>query len=121
LWATQKFVLLFWHFETFGRSQQANMFETIASTTPQSVPLWTSFGNITTALATTTTLAYDAAFDFNATTDIWGNASSDGNAADVEQHPCDRDNQNFNCTVDEFLNYYLGAKQMPLEHAIWVS
>lgn len=76
-----------------------------------------SFINTTTILATTAALA----FDYNAT-EFW-NASGDGDEANRTYlfHPCDPANKEFNCTEDEFLNFHLGAKQMPLETAVWVS
>lgn len=87
------------------------MFETVTSTTSSVL----TFGNFTLASANPTAIIQDAnATEFwNATERINENVYS----------PCDPDPQNteFNCSVDDYLSYYLGAKQMPLETAIWVS
>lgn len=87
------------------------MFETLTSTMSSIL----SIGHTTLASATPTTLILDAnATEFwNATERITENVYSS----------CDPDPQNteFNCSVEEYLSYYLGAKQMPLETAIWVS
>ena len=73
-----------------------------------------SYANITSTLAMATTLVFDSNFsDFL-------NTSESSFTTEAPQ-PCDPGNKDFNCSVDEFLNYHLGAKQMPLETAIWVS
>jgi hypothetical protein len=106
------------HFSKFQLSTTLNkrikvgtMFEIITSTA-NSV---SSFGNNTT----TTTTLYSV---YNAT-DLWN--VSENNVADVNVsdlfHPCDPENPEFNCSIEEYLGFYLGAKQMPLETAIWVS
>lgn len=89
------------------------MLETITSTA-SSV---SSFGNITSALATTAALVFD-----NNTTDVWNASdSANDNVANVNFSSCDPSNPEFNCSVDDFLRDHLGARQMPLETAIWVS
>lgn len=90
------------------------MFETITST-ENSV---SSFINITSTLASTTALV----FDYN-TTELWNAIDGGGdetNGSDLYD-ACHPANPDFNCSVEDYLSYSLGAKQMPLETAIWVS
>lgn len=89
------------------------MFETIIST---EVNFVSTTINSTFALATSFT---KAVFD-NETTDFWNNSES-SSVVDSDYNPCHPDNPNFNCSVDDFLDFRLGAKQMPLETALWVS
>lgn len=74
---------------------------------------WNGSVNVTT----TTTLT---PLDLNATT-IYGNVSEDAGNETNMLHMCHPENPEFNCSVEDFLHFYLGAKQMPLETAIWVS
>ncbi|KAG5679784.1 hypothetical protein PVAND_009322 [Polypedilum vanderplanki] len=90
------------------------MFETITTTTISSAPTWISLLNVTTAIATTST----AIFDSNLT-NFDTNGTDDGNGSIFDL--CDAENPEFNCTVDEYLNRYMGLKQMPLHTAIWVT
>lgn len=85
------------------------MFDTVATVGTNAVA---GFVNITSTL--TTTFPFDNNF-----TELWN--SSEISFTTEAPHPCEPENTDFNCTVDEFLNYHLGAKQMPLETAIWVS
>jgi hypothetical protein len=103
----RKAAALFSHRETKGTKVES-MLETI-TTTASSV---SSFVNTTFALAASAGFV----FDNNATEFL--NLSVDAN---LTTDPCDAKNPNFNCTVDEYLSLILGAKQMPLETAIWVS
>lgn len=97
------------------RTKAENMLEAITSTM-NSV---SSFANITTTLATTASVVV---FDYTATEFLNANISSADDTNQTELfHPCDGDNPVFNCTVDEYLSYSMGAKRMPLETAIWVS
>lgn len=89
------------------------MFETIISTTTN--PLWTTLLRNTTTLASPTIV-----LDFNGS-DVWNDTSNGGETNNSLLHPCNPENPYFNCSIDEYLTYYLGAKQMPLETAIWVS
>lgn len=92
------------------------MFETLTATQAESS--LSGFANTSSTLATTTGFV----FDYNAS-EFWNNNGSGGdevNGTDLF-HPCDPSNPEFNCSVDEYLSFYLGAKQMPLETAIWVS
>jgi hypothetical protein len=77
-----------------------------------------SFVNITSTLAT----AVSVVLDYNAT-EFLNTSSGNGDNTNWTEplNSCDRDNPEFNCSVDDFLSYTLGAKQMPLETAIWVS
>lgn len=88
------------------------MFQTITTTIPS---VWVGFANATTAIQPTS-------LELNATT-IFTNASlvDDASNDTTLYHMCDPSNPEFNCSVDDFLSFYLGAKQMPLETAIWVS
>lgn len=86
------------------------MFDTATSVGANTV---SGYANITSTLATPS-LSFD-----NNLTEFW-NASEFSFTTEVP-HLCDPENKDFNCSVDEFLNYHLGAKQMPLETAIWVS
>ena len=89
------------------------MFETITSTSSSAL----GFGNTTfTSLAGFTTIT---PLDANAT-EFWNSTEK---IIENMYSSCDPDPQNteFNCSVEEYLSYYLGAKQMPLETAIWVS
>lgn len=90
------------------------MLDTI-TTTPNSV---SSFVNRTSTLATTASLI----FYYNAT-EFFNVTAANGNNTNRTKafNACDGENPEFNCTIDEYLTYYLGAKQMPLETAIWVS
>jgi hypothetical protein len=90
------------------------MFETITSTETSVL----TFVNTTSTLASTTALA----FDYNAT-ELWNAIGSDGdetNRSDLYD-ACHPENPDFNCSVEDYLSFSLGAKQMPLETAIWVS
>lgn len=62
-------------------------------------------------------------FDYNASE--FSTSSSietfDGDNESRFFHPCDPQNFVFNCSIDDYLSFHLGAKQMPLETAIWVS
>lgn len=89
------------------------MFEAITST-PTSSAL--SFGNITSAITATTVAEM---FDNNST-EFW-NASADYPNTTPPFDPCHPSNPDFNCSEEDFLNFRLGAKRMPLETAIWVS
>lgn len=89
------------------------MFATITSTASSTL----SFSNATfISSAGFTTLT---PFDANAT-EFWNSTEK---IIENKYISCDPDPQNteFNCSVEEYLSYYLGAKQMPLETAIWVS
>lgn len=89
------------------------MFQTITTTI---APTWVEIANaMTTAIHPTTP-------DLNTTT-IFANISGidDGSNDTNQYHMCDPGNPEFNCSVEDFLSFYLGAKQMPLETAIWVS
>lgn len=87
------------------------MFEIISPT--QTTIL--SFGNLTSLVATT------FVFDNNAS-EFWNDSTRVGNDNSTDAYDrCDPNNPRFNCSVDDYLNFYLGAKQMPLETAIWVS
>lgn len=90
------------------------MLETITSTANSIL----SFANITSALATTAVVV----LDYNAT-EFLNASGSNGDAVNWTEplNPCDKENLEFNCTVDDFLSYTMGAKQMPFETAIWVS
>jgi hypothetical protein len=91
------------------------MLETITSTA-NSV---SSFVNTTFTLATT---VVSAVLDYNAT-EFLNVSGSNGDSTNWTEplNACDGENPEFNCSVDDFLSYTLGAKQMPLETAIWVS
>ena len=90
------------------------MLETITSTATSV----SSFANTTFALATSASVVFQ-----NNTTDFLNLSASNGDDTNWTAflHPCDGENPNFNCSIDEYLSFYLGAKQMPLETAIWVS
>lgn len=90
------------------------MFETVASTENYVA----SFVNTTTTLATTAAMV----FDYNAT-EFWNVSGGDDDEANRSNsyHHCDPVNTEFNCTEEEFLSFYMGSKQMPLETAVWVS
>lgn len=91
------------------------MFETISTTI---TPSWIGVINATAANKNPPTIS-----DMNNNiTTILGNGSIDdvGNETNLF-HMCDPSNPEFNCSVEDFLSFYLGAKQMPLETAIWVS
>lgn len=88
------------------------MFQTISTTLS---PTWVSFANATPAEVFPTIL------DINATTVLANASEVAGNATPSDYHSCDPSNPEFDCSIDDFLNFYLGAKQMPLETAIWVS
>lgn len=92
------------------------MFETITSTPTSAAP---SFGNITSAISATTIAGM---FD-NSTAELWNaiNASTDYSNTIPPLDPCHPSNPDFNCSEEDFLNFHLGAKRMPLETAIWVS
>lgn len=95
------------------------MFETIAASTIATPTKWISLTNVTSTLASTTNFV-----DINATKSFL-NVTNDGfvgegNDSDLF-HLCDPSNADFNCSVDDYLSFHLGAKQMPLETAIWVS
>ncbi|CRK99529.1 CLUMA_CG012848, isoform A [Clunio marinus] len=79
-----------------------------------------SLGNTTSVIATATPFT----FDYNAT-EFWNLSrsvdSSHNNATIDLYHPCHPSNPEFNCSVDEYLSFYLGSRQMPLETAIWVT
>jgi hypothetical protein len=89
------------------------MFETITTTISST---WVGIANATPTPIHPTTL------DFNTTT-IFANSSGFDDAINETNifNMCDPRNPEFNCSVDDFLSYYLGAKQMPLDTAIWVS
>lgn len=89
------------------------MFETITSTTSTV----SSLGNITSAFAVTAALVFDS----NATEPWNASEATNENDASVNFSSCDPNNPEFNCSVDDFLRDHLGARQMPLETAIWVS
>lgn len=89
------------------------MFQTITTTIS---PTWVGIAN-----ATTTTI-YPTSLDLNLTTILANVSSVDDVTNDTNFfHMCDPSNPEFNCSVDDFLSFYLGAKQMPLDTAIWVS
>lgn len=89
----------------------STMFEIISPT--QTTIL--SFGNLTTLVATT------FLFDNN-TPEFWNDSARAGSDNNTDTYDrCHPENPGFNCSVDDYLNFYLGAKQMPLETAIWVS
>lgn len=89
------------------------MFQTITTTISSN---WIEVANATAALQPTA-----IALDLNMTT-IFSNASNIDDATNkTEYHICHPKNPEFNCSIDDFLSFYLGAKQMPLETAIWVS
>lgn len=91
------------------------MLEIITTSTASSV---SSFANITSTLASTASVV----FDYNATEFLNANGSNGDDINRTElYHPCDGENPGFNCTVDEYLSYSMGAKRMPLDTAIWVS
>ena len=95
------------------------MFETITASTVSAPSKWISLSNVTSTLATTT-----SSVDLNATISFFNGTSVgfDGEANNSDLiHLCDPSNPDFNCSVDDFLGFHLGAKQMPLETAIWVS
>lgn len=87
------------------------MFDTATSTGANAV---SSYANLTSTLAMATTLSFDNNF-----TEFWN--TSDNVYTTEAPHPCDPESKDFNCSVEAFLNYHLGAKQMPLETAVWVS
>lgn len=91
------------------------MFDTAFTTNPPS-STWINVANVTSTLAANVA-------DLNAT-QFW-NISDDGGidkSNDSELlNTCHPQNVNFNCSVEDFLSYHLGSKQMPLETAIWVS
>lgn len=97
------------------------MFETITTTSTVSAPTkWISLANVTSTLEMTTT----SGMDFNSTKSFL-NATNVGigeeaNITDLFQL-CNPTNPDFNCSVDDFLGFQLGAKQMPLATALWVS
>lgn len=78
-------------------------------------PTQLSFGNLSSLVAPT------FVFENNAS-ELWNESLRVSIENNSDPHDrCDPDNPKFNCSVDEYLNFYLGAKQMPLETAIWVS
>jgi hypothetical protein len=85
------------------------MLETITTTASSA----SSFVNTTFTLATSAGFVFD-----NNATEFLNLSGADAN---LTADPCHPENPNFNCTVDEYLSQILGAKQMPLETAIWVS
>lgn len=95
------------------------MFETITASTISAPAKWISLSNVTSTLATTTNF-----MDLNATKSFLNVTNvgliGDGNDSDLV-HLCDPQNEDFNCSVDDFLSFQLGAKQMPLDTALWVS
>jgi hypothetical protein len=95
------------------------MFETITASTISTPTKWISLSNVTSTLAATTNY-----MDLNATKSFLNVTNvgliGDGNNSDLF-HLCDPGNADFNCSVDDFLSFQLGAKQMPLETALWVS
>lgn len=89
------------------------MFSTFTTTL---TPLWIGLVN------TSTTITSSPTSDMN--TLLLGNVSGIDDVAVNETNlfnMCDPSNPEFNCSVEDFLSFYLGAKQMPLETAIWVS
>lgn len=90
------------------------MFEAITSTSTSSA---LSLGNITSATAVAGLL------DNITSTEFWSgiNASADHPNTTPPFDPCSPSNPDFNCSEEDFLNFQLGAKRMPLETAIWVS
>ncbi|XP_070501225.1 neuropeptides capa receptor [Chironomus tepperi] len=96
------------------------MFETITASTISSPTKWISLSNVTSTLASATTNIVD----LNATKSFLNITNDglvgDGNNSDLF-HLCDPSNEDFNCSVDDYLSFHLGAKQMPLETAIWVT
>lgn len=57
---------------------------------------------------------------FNSTRHLDGLAGSVDNLYD-DYPPCHHDNPNFNCSVDEFIEFCLGPKTLPLYKALLVS
>lgn len=53
----------------------------------------------------------------SATVDAYGFSYED----DEELSPCDMDSVNFNCSLDDYLYYMLGPRQLPLAYAIPVT
>lgn len=95
-------------------NKRLKMFPTI--TTTILTPSWIGLAN------TTTTVISPPSPDMN--TSLLGNVSGVDDVAVNETNlfnMCDPSNPEFNCSVEDFLSFYLGAKQMPLETAIWVS
>lgn len=75
-----------------------------------------SFGNTTAALAT-----IGLPLENNAT-EFWNSSDTKNDASTTFPFElCDASNPDFNCSVDEYLGIYMGARQMPLETAVWVS
>jgi hypothetical protein len=95
------------------------MFETITTSTVSAPTRWINLTNMTSTLSSTTSFV-----DLNTTKSLLNVTNEglvgDGNDTDL-YHLCDPNNTDFNCSVDDFLSFHLGAKQMPLETAIWVS
>lgn len=87
----------------------------IITTTAKTV---SSFANITFTLATSASVVFD-----NNATDYLNLSGSNDNDSNwtTDLDPCDGNNPNFNCSIEEYLSLSMGAKQMPLETAIWVS
>jgi hypothetical protein len=92
--------------------RQKAMFETITSTAASAL----SFANITSTLATATAAIV---LEHNATE--LRNFSGSSASEDLIYPPCHRNDPEFNCSVEEYLNAAMGLKRMPLETAIWVS
>lgn len=87
------------------------MLTSLSPTIP--VPLWNTLWNITTAAS----FIMDSSSEIN--NSDWMNNSDVNDSDDLNRcHPI---NPEFNCSRTDFMLYYLGSKQMPLDHAILVS
>ena len=98
-----------------GKILISKMFPTI--TTTILTPSWIGLAN-----ASTTVIITPPSPDMNIS--LLGNVSGVDETTVNETNlfnMCDPSNPEFNCSVEDFLSFYLGAKQMPLETAIWVS
>lgn len=96
------------------------MLTSLSPTVP--VPLWNTLWNITTVAS----FVMDSSTEMN--NSDWMNTSdvnfkhSITTDKDYDLIRCKPTNtESFNCSITDFLLYYLGSKQMPLDYAILVS
>lgn len=96
------------------------MLTSLSPTVP--VPLWNTLWNITTVAS----FIMDSSSEMN--NSDWMNNSdvnfkhSGTTNIDDDLNRCNpRNLVSFNCSITDYLLFYLGSKQMPLDHAILVS
>lgn len=95
------------------------MLTSLSPTVP--VPLWNTLWNITTAAS----FIMDSSLEMN-NSDWLNNSDVSLKHSGITNNDdglnlCNPHNTAFNCSITDFLLFYLGSKQMPLDHAILVS